>query len=135
MEAWQLVSCELAGLSMAVYVVEDDPGVSDSLAILLEHLGFEVVCHADAEDFFRSTPPTGKDIVFVDLILPGISGAELIRWLHSLKDPPRIVVMSGQSKSTIDLQLRGLPGLDEMTIIRKPLSHGAITQQLAGLRG
>ena len=118
---------------MAVHVVEDDPGVSDSLAILLEHLGFEVVCHADAEDFFRSAPPTSHDIVFVDLILPGISGAELIRWLGNLKDPPRIVAMSGQSQSTIDLQLRGITGLGEMSVIRKPLSHGAITQQLAGL--
>ena len=115
---------------MAVHVVEDDPGVSDSLAILLEHLGFEVVCHADAEDFFRGSPPTGRDIVFVDLILPGISGAELIRWLNNLKDPPRIVAMSGQSQNTIDLQLRGITGLSEMNIIRKPLSHGAIAQQL-----
>ncbi|MFL9823817.1 response regulator [Rhodoplanes sp. SY1] len=119
---------------MAVHVVEDDPGVSDSLAILLEHLGFEVVCHSDAEDFFRAGPPAGQDIVFVDLILPGISGAELIRWLNGLKDPPRIVAMSGQSQNTIDLQLRGLEGVGEMSIIRKPLSHGAITQQLATLR-
>ncbi|MFD2182412.1 response regulator [Rhodoplanes azumiensis] len=119
---------------MAVHVVEDDPGVSDSLAILLEHLGFEVVCHADAEDFFRAGPPAGQDIVFVDLILPGISGAELIRWLNGLKEPPRIVAMSGQSQNTIDLQLRGLEGVGAMSIIRKPLSHGAITQQLATLR-
>ncbi|NVO15609.1 MAG: response regulator [Rhodoplanes sp.] len=116
---------------MAVHVVEDDPGVSDSLAILLEYLGFEVVRHADAEDFFRSAPPTGKDIVFVDLMLPGISGAELIRWLSSLKDPPRIVAMSGQSQNTIDLQLRGIGATN---VIRKPLSHGAITQQLAAIR-
>ncbi|RAI43371.1 response regulator [Rhodoplanes roseus] len=116
---------------MAVHVVEDDPGVSDSLAILLEHLGFEVVCHPNAEDLFRSAPPSAKDIVFVDLILPGISGAELIRWLTGLKDPPRIVAMSGQSQNTIDLQLRGI---GEMNIIRKPLSHGAITQQLAAIR-
>ncbi|MBI5113726.1 MAG: response regulator [Rhodovulum sp.] len=115
---------------MAVHVVEDDPGVSDSLSLLLEHLGFEVVRHTDAEDLFRSAPPSGNDIVFVDLILPGISGAELLRWLTNLKDPPRIVVMSGQSQSTIDLQLRGIDG---MNVIRKPLSHGSITQQLAQL--
>ncbi|CAL8979538.1 Transcriptional regulatory protein FixJ [Rhodoplanes serenus] len=127
----QLAGCERLGSGfMAVHVVEDDPGVSDSLSLLLEHLGFEVVRHTDAEDLFRSAPPSGNDIVFVDLILPGISGAELLRWLTNLKDPPRIVVMSGQSQSTIDLQLRGIDG---MNVIRKPLSHGSITQQLAQL--
>lgn len=113
---------------MAVHVLEDDPGVSDSLALLLDHLGFEVVRHPHAEEFFRSTPPTGRDIVFVDLMLPGISGKEVIRWLQQLRDPPRIVVMSGQSQGTIEAELRGI-GITQ--VIRKPLSHTAITAQLA----
>jgi FixJ family two-component response regulator len=113
---------------VAVHVLEDDPGVSDALALLLDHLGFEVVCHADAEDLFRSEPPTGRDIVFVDLMLPGISGKEVIRWLQKLRDPPRIVAMSGQSQGTIDAELRGI-GVTQ--VIRKPLTHTAITKQLA----
>jgi FixJ family two-component response regulator len=113
---------------VAVHVLEDDPGVSDALALLLDHLGFEVVCHADAEDLFRGEPPTGRDIVFVDLMLPGISGKDVIRWLQKLRDPPRIVAMSGQSQGTIDAELRGI-GVTQ--VIRKPLTHTAITKQLA----
>jgi FixJ family two-component response regulator len=113
---------------VAVHVLEDDPGVSDALALLLDHLGFEVVCHADAEGLFRSEPPTGRDIVFVDLMLPGISGKEVIRWLQQLRDPPRIVAMSGQSQGMIDAELRGI-GVTQ--VIRKPLTHTAITKQLA----
>jgi FixJ family two-component response regulator len=113
---------------VAVHVLEDDPGVSDSLALLLDHLGFEVICHADAEEFFRCEPPSGRDIVFVDLMLPGISGKEVIRWLQRLRDPPRIVAMSGQSQGIIDAELRGV-GVTQ--VIRKPLNHTAITAQLA----
>ena len=113
---------------MAVHVLEDDPGVSDALALLLDHLGFEVICHADAEDFFRAEPPKGKDIVFVDLMLPGISGKAVIRWLQQLREPPRIVAMSGQSQKVIDAELRGI-GITQ--VIRKPLNHTAITSQLA----
>jgi FixJ family two-component response regulator len=116
---------------MSVHVLEDDPGVSDSLSLLLGHLGFEVVCHSDAEEFFRSTPPNGRDVVFVDLMLPGISGKEVIRWLQQLRDPPRIVAMSGQSQSVIDAELRGV-GVTQ--VIRKPLNHTAITAQLASAR-
>lgn len=105
--------------------------MSDSLALLLDHLGFEVICHADAEEFFRSEPPTGRDIVFVDLMLPGISGKEVIRWLQRLRDPPRVVAMSGQSQGIIDAELRGI-GVTQ--VIRKPLNHTAITAQLASAR-
>ena len=113
---------------MVIHVLEDDPGVSDSLALLLGHLGFEVVCHTNAEEFFRNRPPGSNDIVFVDLILPGISGAEVIRWLQRLKDPPSIVAMSGQSQSIIDAELRGIGATQ---VIRKPLSQAAITAHLA----
>ena len=116
---------------MAVYVLEDDPGVSDSLALLLGHLGFEVVCHSDAERFFRSPPPAADDIVFVDLMLPGIRGADVIRWLQRLKDPPRVVAMSGQSQNVIDAELRGV-GVTQ--VIRKPLSQKAITAHLGSAR-
>lgn len=113
---------------MTVHILEDDPGVSDSLALLLDHLGFDVVRHAQAEDFFRNAPPTSRDIVFVDLMLPGISGSTVIRWLKQLRDPPRVVVMSGQSQGIIDAELRGV-GVTQ--VIRKPLNHTAITAQLA----
>lgn len=115
---------------MAVYILEDDPGVSDSLAVLLGSLGFEVVSHSDAERFFRGPPPGPSDIVFVDLMLPGIRGADVIRWLQKLREPPRIIVMSGQSQSVIDSELRGV---DVKRVIRKPLSQTAITAHLGCL--
>jgi FixJ family two-component response regulator len=115
---------------MAIHVIEDDPGVSDSLALLLGHMGFEVVCHHDAERFFRSPPPDSTDIVLVDLALPGITGAEVIRWLQRLKDPPRIVAMSGQSQAVIDAELRGV-GITQ--VMRKPLNQAAITAHIGRL--
>lgn len=115
---------------MAIHVLEDDPGVSDSLALLLGHMGFEVICYHDAEHFFRSAPPTSTDLVLVDLALPGISGAEVIRWLQRLKDPPRVVAMSGQSQAVIDAELRGIGATQ---VMRKPLNQAAISAHLAHL--
>ena len=83
---------------MAVHVLEDDPGVSDALALLLDHLGFEVVCHADAEGLFRSEPPTGRDIVFVDLMLPGMKGQTLLKQLRSKNNDVPVLIISAQDK-------------------------------------
>jgi len=114
---------------MTIYIVEDDPAVSDALAVLLENLGFDVVAFADAESFFRHPPPTRDDVVFVDLVLPGIGGVDVIRWLQRLNEPPHVVAMSGHSQRIIDAALRTL----DVLVLRKPLNKEVIVAQLAPL--
>jgi FixJ family two-component response regulator len=116
---------------MAVHIVEDDPGVNDSLVELFKNMGYGVISHAAAETFFSGSPPAGKDTVIVDLFLPGLSGAAIIRWLQQLKDPPLVIALSGQPQAAIDAQLRGLqipilvrkPVVDGSTLIRFVHSH------------
>ena len=112
---------------MRIHVVEDDGGVSDSLSLTLNNLGYDVVAHKTAESFFAQSPPGGGDVVLVDLSLPGIPGAQAVRWLQGLATPPRVVVMTGQSQTVIDHQLRGLAPL---AVVRKPLDLRALVAAL-----
>jgi FixJ family two-component response regulator len=112
---------------MAIHLLEDDAGVNESLALLFTHFDFDVVCHGSAESLFRAKPPDASDIVFVDLKLPGVSGAEAIRWLQSLRDPPRVVVISGQSQAIIRSEL---DGMDVAGVLRKPLGQEAVLREL-----
>ncbi len=113
--------------SGTIHIVEDDPGVSDSLRFLLQALGHDVVSHPDAESFFEGAPPCGRDVVIVDLGLPGIAGAHLIRWLHKLNPRPRIIAISGQAQKVIEDEMRGLPAMD---VLRKPLSGDSLVALL-----
>ncbi|PZQ80991.1 MAG: response regulator [Ancylobacter novellus] len=110
-----------------VHVVEDDAGVSDSLSLILANLGHNVVSYPDAESLFRSTPPDGSDTVIVDLSLPGIPGAQVVRWLLKLAAVPRVVVITGQSQSAIEHQLRGLM---PVMLVRKPLDLETLAQAI-----
>lgn len=112
---------------LRVHVVEDDAGVSDSLALILRNIGHTVISYPDAESLFRAPLPQARDAVIVDLSLPGISGAHLVRWLLNLAAPPRVVVITGQSQGFIDHQLRGLVPTG---LVRKPLDVDAITRVL-----
>lgn len=110
-----------------VHIVEDDPGVSDSLRFLLQALGHDVVSHPDAESFFECPPPGERDVVIVDLGLPGIGGAQVIRWLQRLTPRPRIVAISGQAQKVIEDELRDLPLVQ---LLRKPLSGDTLVAVL-----
>jgi FixJ family two-component response regulator len=112
---------------MAIHLLEDDAGVNESLALLFVHFNFDVICHDNAESLFRTKPPGAADVVFVDLKLPGVSGADAIRWMQSLKDPPRIVVISGQSQLMIRSELAGM---DVAGVLRKPLNQETILHEL-----
>ena len=104
---------------LAVHILEDDPGVSDSLLMLFKNLGLEATAYPDAESFFETAKPRKDDTIIVDLLLPGISGATVIGWLKHLKEPPRIVAISGQAQSAIERQLKDVGPVE---LIRKPLS-------------
>lgn len=113
----------LQAFNGTIHIVEDDPGVSDSLRFLLQALGHDVVSHPDAESFFESTPPSPGDVVIVDLGLPGIAGAHVIRWLQKMNPRPRIIAITGQAQKVIEDELRGLPMVQ---LLRKPLSGEAL---------
>jgi FixJ family two-component response regulator len=112
---------------VAIHIVEDDPAVCDSLAMVLREMGHEAVAHRDAESFFERPPPEADDVIIVDLSLPGISGAQVIRWLQRLARPPRVVAITGQPHGTIE---RALRGLSVPTLLRKPLSQEAVAGAL-----
>ncbi len=112
---------------MAIYIVEDDIAVRDSLVLLLRQLGYDPVAFADAESFVSSVVPGGADTVIVDLVLPGMHGSQLLRWLRGLADPPRAIVISGQSQANLD---RSLGGIAVDHLVRKPLTADAIAPLL-----
>ena len=112
---------------MTIHLLEDDAGVNEALSMLFTHFKFDVVRHGCAESLIGAKPPDGNDIVFVDLNLPGASGGDAIRWLQSLRHPPYIVVISGQSQAIIKSELAGM---EVTAVLRKPLDQEVILGEL-----
>ncbi|MEP3275088.1 MAG: response regulator [Stappiaceae bacterium] len=112
---------------MTVYILEDDPGVLDSLVLLIEQLGHDVSAFPDAESFFLKAVPKNSDTVIVDLGLPGIPGDRVMRWVSELSTNPKVVAISGQARHLIDFQLRGIK---KPIVVRKPLSEAELAPLL-----
>jgi len=109
---------------VVVHIIEDDEAVADALSIALGDLDHQPVTYRDGETFLAEAAPSKDDWVIIDLGLPGRSGAEIVRDLMALSDPPSILAISGKPRVKLLSQLRDLPGL---RVLRKPLSIEMLT--------
>lgn len=113
---------------MVVHIVEDDAAVADALAMVLEDLEHRPIVYPDGETFLENAKISGRDWVIVDLGLPGISGADVVRNLNDRHETPGMIAISGKSRSKLIRQLRDMP---ELQILRKPLSIEMLSSALA----
>ena len=65
--------------ALTVYIVDDDPAVRDSLALLLSLRGYRTASFASAEDFLSGASPDWCGCVIADIRMPGKSGLEMQR--------------------------------------------------------
>lgn len=75
-----------------VLVVDDEPIVRDIVARYLERDGFETIEAADGEEAKRILEEEGANLAVVDVMLPGLDGLELCRWIRSTSDMPIILL-------------------------------------------
>ncbi len=68
-------------LGSAIFIVEDDRAVRDSLRHLLESIGFTVETHGSGEEFLEQASPLDGACVLLDLKLPGLNGLEVLESL------------------------------------------------------
>jgi DNA-binding response OmpR family regulator len=107
-----------------ILIVEDHPTMREAMRLILEHEGFEI---RDAPDgavalaMVREHPP---DLMFLDLNIPGASGADVLAELKS--DPAtrgvRVIVVTATGEEGRDFALS--LGADEY--FTKPFSPTAL---------
>jgi CheY-like chemotaxis protein len=65
-----------------ILVVDDDPGIRDVLALLLEDAGYAVHAVPNALAALAAIARDAPDLVTTDLSMPGVNGVGLIRRLR-----------------------------------------------------
>lgn len=69
-----------------ILVIEDDRLFSDIYAAKFAEEGFDVILTADGEDGLQKLIDEKPDIVLLDIVLPKITGLELIERVRAHKD-------------------------------------------------
>lgn len=78
-----------------IHVVEDDPSVLSSLAILLQTWGYSVACYSDAESFLASALESPADCILLDVKLPEMDGLGLLSELRQRGVLAPIILLTG----------------------------------------
>jgi FixJ family two-component response regulator len=79
---------------LAVYIVDDDAAVRDSLSLLLSLRGYRTATFASAEDFLAALKPEWAGCVLADIRMPGMSGLELQETLAMRGVPLPVVIVT-----------------------------------------
>jgi DNA-binding response OmpR family regulator len=102
-----------------VLVVEDDPTVSGVLAAYLRRAGFEPQVVVDGPGALRAWAEGRPDVVILDIMLPGMSGLEVLQRRRSEDDSAAVIVLSARGDE--EARLVGLElGADDY--MSKPFS-------------
>lgn len=98
-----------------ILLVEDDHAVRQQMAESLEAIGYAVRQACDGEAALRSVQESTPDLIISDYMMPGISGAELIREVRRRAPAIPMVIATGYADMHAVEELIG----QEM-VLRKP---------------
>jgi len=84
-----------------VLIVEDEPSYVQALQVALRAEGFEVLAALDGKDGLERFRATRPDVLLLDLMLPGLSGLDVLREVRRLSDLPVIVVSAKGAEADI----------------------------------
>lgn len=88
-----------------VLVVDDEPDIVDLMRDFLEAAGHAVVSASDGPAAFMLLDRQPVDCVLLDLMLPGMSGYDILRRLRERSDVPVLILSARQEDSD---KIRGL---------------------------
>ncbi len=113
-----------------ILLADDESIVLETADALLRHHGFTTVLAHDGHEAvtrFRENP-TGFLAVLVDLTMPGLDGAEVLRVIRVINPTMPVLVMSGFSEQDVLARLRGF---NRVGIVRKPFTRDTLLAQIA----
>lgn len=86
----------------AIFCVEDDPAIRESISYALEATGFETEGFEDGETFFNRLSNKLPDLILLDIMLPGEDGIHILRRLradHRTEKIPVIMITAKGSEA------------------------------------
>ena len=119
-------------MSHRILVVDDEPDITALVAYHLAKEGYRVATASSGPDALKSAADAAPDLVILDLMLPGVSGYDVLQELRRRPETRDIgVIMLTARKEEVD-RVRGLAlGADDYVV--KPFSPKELVLRVAAV--
>lgn len=109
-----------------ILIVDDEPGIRESLRGVLEDEGFSCAAAATGEECLAELAEHSYDAVLLDIWMPGIDGLETLQRIQAIpvQERPEVVIISGHG--TIETAVRATK-LGAFDFLEKPLTIEKVT--------
>jgi two-component system phosphate regulon response regulator PhoB len=123
---------EEAIMSQRILVVDDEPDITALVAYHMAKAGFRVSTATNGSDALKAAREERPDIVILDLMLPGISGYDILAELRKQEETRDVGVILLTAKREEPDRIRGLSlGADDY--LTKPFSPQELSLRVSGL--
>jgi len=101
-----------------ILIVEDEPSIAEVVSLYLKRAGYQVTCLNDGKEALKKLEQQMPDLLVLDLMLPGIDGLAITRWVRDRSDLPIIMLTARRAEGD---RIAGLEmGADDYIV--KPFS-------------
>ncbi|HEY6277517.1 MAG TPA: response regulator [Streptosporangiaceae bacterium] len=115
-----------------VLVVDDDPDVCDLVRYKLEQSGFDVRRASDGDQALREVAAEVPDLVLLDIMMPGMSGLEVLEHWRADGATEKLPVIMLTAKAQENDVERGFElGADDYVI--KPFSPRELARRVSAV--
>ena len=104
-----------------ILIVDDEPGIRESLSGVLEDEDFETAVAASGEDCLDLLERERFDVALIDVWMPGIDGLDVLRRIEQHADLERPVVVMISGHGSIEAAVRATK-LGAFDFLEKPLT-------------
>jgi DNA-binding response OmpR family regulator len=116
----------------SILVVEDERHIASFLEFVLKRAGYEVAVVYDGEQALAAVEAFAPDAILLDLMLPGLTGLEVLKRLRADARYASVVIMvlSGRSFGDVPAEVMQAGANEYAT---KPIGPSTLLQKLADL--
>jgi len=133
-----------SGRTERLFLIEDDPGVSEVVQLLLAREGYRVDAAGTVKDSLRRIAADEYDLVVTDLKLPDGTGLDVVRLIHERDRVLPVILMTSYSSlesaiaalraGAVDYIIKPFDNLEFLHAVGRALNERRMSRENAALR-
>ena len=113
-----------------IVVVDDERRIADTLALILQRNGYQTAAAYDGSSALAICVEFQPDLVLTDVVMPGMSGIDLVMSVSESIPQCKVLLFSGQAGTAQMLERARKRGLD-LSVVSKPVHPEQLLKTIA----